>query len=182
MRWESLFEDLEAAFAAEADAGLQSEIAEAERLERSSVRLADRLRASQGRTLRLLLSGGRRLELRVGVVGEDWLSGSHGHYEVLIPLGAVHSAGGLSRAGVREPSESRRRLSIASPLRALVRDRARVSVEGPGGLLAEGLLMDAGRDAFDVLPTPAGEIPRRRAAAEAETVPLSAVVLISSGG
>lgn len=182
MRWESLFEDLEASFGAEADAGLAAEIAEATRLERSSVRLSDRLRASRGEEVRLLVRGGRRIALRVGVVGEDWLAGSQGHYEVLVPLSAVQSMTGLPRAGQQERSETRRRLSIASPLRELVRDRATVSLAGAEGTLVEGLLMDVGRDAVDVLPAVPGEIPRTRRLEDVETIPLSAIVLISSEG
>lgn len=182
MRWESLFEDLEASFGAKADAELAAEIAEATRLERSSVRLSDRLRASRGQEVRLLLRGGRRIALRVGVVGEDWFAGRQGHYEVLVPLPAVQSVVGLSRAGEQERSKTRRRLSIASPLRELVRDRATVSLLGVDGTLVEGLLMDAGRDAVDVLPSLPGEIPRKRRTEDIETVPLSAIVLISSEG
>lgn len=182
MRWESLFGDLEASFAAEEAAGLASEIDEAVRAERSSLRLADRFRASRGEQVRLLLLGGLRLTLRLGVVGRDWISGTWGHHEVLVPLAAVQSAGGLARLGEQERSESRIRLGLASPLRALARDRARVSLSGAGGVVAEGLLMGVGRDALDVLPLAAGEHPRARRPEDVETVPFSALVMVSGEG
>lgn len=180
MRWESLFDDMEASFVAASEAELESEIAEAVRLERSALRFADRLRASRGVDVQLLVAGGRRVSLTVGVVGEDWLSGAEGPREVLIPAGAVQSAVGLARRAEPEPSHARRRLGITAPLRRLARDRAQVLVLGAEGALAEGLLLEVGRDAMDVLPAPRGEIPRRRGAQEAVTVPLAAVVMVSA--
>lgn len=180
MRWESLFDDLEAAFVAEAEAELEAEIAEAVRLERSALRFVDRLRASRGTQVQLQVAGGRRVDLRVGAVGEDWISGAEGPREVLIPASAVHSAVGLARQGQAEASHVRRRLGITAPLRQLLRDRAQIVVLGAEGVLLEGLLMEVGRDALEVLPAPRGELPRRRGAQETVTVPLAAAVMISS--
>lgn len=179
MRWESLFDDMEASFAAASEAELESEIAEAVRLERSALRFADRLRASRGTEVQLRVTGGRRVSLTVGVVGEDWLSGAEGPREVLIPAGAVQSAVGLARRAEAESSHARRRLGITAPLRRLARDRAQVVVLGVEGVLAEGLLLEVGRDVVEVLPAPRGEIPRRRSAQDAVTVPLAAVVMVS---
>ncbi|GAA1454185.1 hypothetical protein ACFP47_03540 [Nesterenkonia lacusekhoensis] len=179
MRWESLFDDMETSFAAASEAELESEIAEAVRLERSALRFTDRLRASRGSEVHLVVAGGRRVSLTVGAVGEDWLSGAEGPREVLIPAGAVRSAVGLARRAETERSHARRRLGITAPLRQLLRDRAQVVVFGAEGILAEGLLLEVGRDVMEVLPAPPGEIPRRRAAQGAVAVPLAAVVMVS---
>lgn len=180
MRWESLFADLEAQWEAEIVAGLEGEIAEAERLERSGRLFVERVRAHRSYELALHLVGGARLRVVVGVVGKDWLSGTEGATSVLIPLSALASAE-LPDRGAEGSSQVRGRLGIGSPLRALLRDRAMIAVYAANGdVLAEGLLVAVGRDHLDVGLSPPGEVPRRGHLRGVRTVPFAAVSVIRS--
>lgn len=181
MRWESLFADLEAQWEAEISAGLEGEIAEAERLERSGRLFVDRLRAHCGQELILRLAGGERLRVAVIVVGSDWLAGTEGGASVLIPLSAVASAELLGDGVREEPSRVRGRLGIGAPLRALLRDRAVVTVQGQRQeLLADGLVVAVGRDHLDVALRVPGEVPRRGNLRGVRTVPFAAIATVRS--
>src|SRR6478735_7614549 len=61
MRWETLFADMEAQLAA------------ADRAERATVHLADRLRESVGRSQRVRIAGGEPLEGDLVDVADQWL-------------------------------------------------------------------------------------------------------------
>ncbi|GFZ82135.1 hypothetical protein [Nesterenkonia alkaliphila] len=169
MRWESLFEDLEAQAAAERQSEFEAEVAATLTLEWSRVALMDRLRAHLGAEAALRLRGGIDVTLRLSTVGANWLAGTAGVQDWLVQGGAVLTVRGLQRKAQAEPSQARRNLGIASPLRALAASREAVSVLGEQGRLAEGLLTGVGLDFID-LRTPGGLC----------TVPLAAVLAVRS--
>ncbi|WP_258933646.1 hypothetical protein [Nesterenkonia pannonica] len=75
MRWDALFEDLEAQLAAERHQGLELEAEEESELQLRRMSLAERLRAHRGESVRLQLSGVGAVHLVIGAVGDDWLFG-----------------------------------------------------------------------------------------------------------
>lgn len=169
MRWEALFADLDAQAAAERQAGFEAEVAATVALEWSRVPLMDRLRAHLGAEVALRLRGDTELRLWLNTVGADWLAGTAGPQDWLVQGSAVLTVDGLKRLTKGEPSQARRKLSIASPLRALAASREVVSVLGEQGRLAEGLLAGVGLDFVDL-----------RTSAGLRTVPLSAVLAVRS--
>lgn len=193
MRWESLFADLEAQWAARESEDLDQQIAEALELERSRMLMADRLRAAVGGDHPVRLRGGLGLQLRISEVGADWLWGHVAGQAVLVPLQALESVGGLALRAAAEPSRTRQRLGITAPLRALARDGQHVVVHGAQGPLGEGLLTHVGRDHIDVRtgsPPEAGDGASggeqasgsgdRNPGAPTLTIPLNAVVMLRS--
>ncbi|GAA4911039.1 hypothetical protein [Nesterenkonia rhizosphaerae] len=190
MRWDALFADLDAQWQAQADQRFQAEVQQARELERSQLLLADRLRAhledqrSASEQLSVLLRGGRRITCCLESVGADWIAGSAGVHSLLMPLPAVLMVESLARTAAQETSPTRRRLTIAAPLRALMNDRAGVAVFGEGAdgdaELAAGRLIAVGKDHFDVLmPAADGHAPERDGRS-IRTIPLNAVALIRS--
>lgn len=190
VRWDALFADLDAQLQAQADQRFQAEVQQARELERSQLLLADRLRAHledqryASEQLSVLLRGGRRITCCLESVGADWIAGSAGVHSLLIPLPAVLMVESLARTAAQETSPTRRRLTIAAPLRALMNDRAGVAVFGEGAdgdaELAAGRLIAVGKDHFDVLmPAADGHAPKRDGRS-IRTIPLNAVALIRS--
>jgi len=177
MRWDELFADLEAQLDAARAAEFDAAVEEASRLEASRLMLMDRVRGHEGRELTLMLPGRQRLDLHIVAVGSDWIAGSQSRFSFLVPQASVLRIDGMQRAAARaETSLVRRRLGIAAPLRRLARDRARVSVYGADGLLAEGLIASAGRDFLEISHTPVGEqLLRRAGVGSALTIPLHAI-------
>ncbi|WP_150460753.1 hypothetical protein [Nesterenkonia ebinurensis] len=170
MRWESLFADLEVQAAAERQLEFEAEVSATVSLEWSRVPMADRLRAHRGSELRLRLRGGIDLRLVLNAVGADWLAGVAGVQEWLIPQASVLALGGLEWIVQEEPSQTRRRLGLASPLRALAASRERVSVLGEAGVFAEGVLCGVGLDFIDVRTSSGG----------VQTLPMQALVALRS--
>lgn len=132
MRWESLFADLENQMVAAEEEDRRADVSARTRSDRASVELVGRLLASVGRPLQVLTSDGMSVE---GVLTEAcgaWvLLVDAQHREHLIPLaqiaGLIGAAAFVAPAGVVD-----RRLTLASALRAIARDRARVEVVTQG--------------------------------------------------
>src|SRR5690625_7865387 len=78
MRWEALFDDLEAQWSAQQAHQLEADVAQAVEWERAQILLVDRLRGSVGTQLQLRLQGGSEHSLLVHSVGADWVSGHAG--------------------------------------------------------------------------------------------------------
>lgn len=173
-RWDDLFADMEGRWRAQQQQALEADIAEAVRLERSRIALDDRLRAQCGEMISLQLRSGMSLSGQLGRIGADWLSLTGSGHSMLVPLAAITWVDGLPPWAQQESGHSRRALSIASPLRALMRDRARIEVFVAGQCVATGLLATVGKDHVDVrLGVDAPQVRRR-------TVPLEAVELLRS--
>jgi hypothetical protein len=128
MRWDALFEDMEAQLAARQRLELEAEIAERALVDSAGVELADRLRGSLGLGIRVQLSSGWAFEGVLSHAGSEALVLDEPRHQVLIPYAAAAHYAGLSRVAVSEPSAVRRRLGLGSALRGLARNRARVTV------------------------------------------------------
>ncbi len=149
MRWEALFADLEAQFAAHAAADRDAHVAELTRAERATVAIGNRLRGAQGASLSVRLRTGSTVEGRVVDAAPQWvLLRAHGQ-QVLIPMAAVAVVAGLGRISAPDPGVVESRLTLGHALRALARDRVLVRVEVDGVELA-GRIERVGADHLDL--------------------------------
>jgi len=184
MRWQALFDDLEAQ-AAEADAAeLWAEVADRSRTERGRVRLVDRLAPGVGHPLSLAARGAGSVHGRLVDTGPDWLLLEEpGVRELLIPLTAVLSVSGVGLRSAVPGSEGKvvRRLDLRWALRGLARGRVGVQVVLVDGTSLAGTVDHVGADHVDVAEHAAGEARRSSAVRQVRLVPLTAIALVRSG-
>lgn len=177
MRWDRLFDDLEAQWDAQARRDLDSEIADRTRRERAAVEMLDRVAAHVGEPLQLRLVTRSVVEGRVADLGKDWVLVDEGEgRSALVNLPAVMSVTGLgSRA---EAAVTARRFGFGYALRGLSRDRSVVLVEDVSAVVLTGTIDAVGADACDIGEHAADE-PRRRENVKAHrTLPFEAIACV----
>ncbi len=181
MRWERLFEDLEALWEADELAHRSAEVADRTRRERATVALVDRLVAHRGE-LEILLTGGRRIVGEPQELGADFVLLVGGGRSHLVPLAAVVQVTGLgSRSAGPQKVARVRRFGLGYALRILARDRAAVVLQDVSGRSLTGTVDIVGVDHLDLAEHPL-DLPRRGEYVRARrTLPLSAVVCVSVG-
>lgn len=179
MRWEAVFEDIEAEWASVERGEIAAEAAELTRAEWAALTLADRLRGARGGAITLHLAWGERCSLRLSAVGEGWLGGeTSDNTGLVVPLAAVAVLDGDLSASAGPPS-SASPVSLAAALRRITRIRATVAVVGAHGtVLGEGTMDRVGRDHFDLVRHAPDEARRRGQVTGALTVPFSGLGLI----
>lgn len=183
MRWDALFEDLEAQLAANERLNLDAEIAERARVDAAGVELADRLRGSLGLGIRVHLASGSVVEGNLCHAGSEALVLNEPGHQVLIPYASVLRYAGLARLAVAEPSRVRQRLGLASALRALARDRVALAVlvsRGPGETTLHGVIDRVGRDFLDLAITHDAEDRRPLNVRQVATIPFGALASLRS--
>lgn len=176
MRWEQLFADLEARFAAAADAELTAEVADRIRSEAARTSLAERLAGATGAVVRVVALGGAAASGTVRRTGPDWvlLVEAHGA-DVLVPFAAMAAVNGVPR-GVGSPGGGGAvgaGLGLGSVLRAISRDRLPVVVDLVDGTTTGGTVERVGRDHLELADTLV-----RGAAAPTVLVPMTAVAMV----
>ncbi|HVH94435.1 MAG TPA: hypothetical protein VM688_05925 [Nocardioidaceae bacterium] len=151
MRWEErlldLFDDLEQQAEGLALIGRDAEVAELSRAEYAQVDLADRLHASEGRSVRFGVNGFGLIEARLARVGEGWCLLADGPTEWLVRTPAIRSARGLSQHGrtaMARPLTAR--LGLTSALRGVAETRSAVVVHHLDATSQRGLLGRVGAD------------------------------------
>lgn len=175
MRWELLFDDLEAQAAAASAAELAGEVADRTRRERALVELVDRVVSRSGGRLLLRMAGGATYEGTLADVAQQWLV-LRTPAPVLVPMAAVTSISGLGTGAVTTGREGvRRRITLASALRAVARDRSPVQVVLVDGSVLTGTLDSVGADHVDVAEHPADQSRRNASVRSVRTVPFSAL-------
>lgn len=183
MRWDALFQDMEAQLAADQKLALESEISERARVEMAGIALADRLRGTLGRELSVLLSSGMRVSGVLAHVGSEWIVLSEAAQQWLVPYSAAASYQGTGRQVLQDPGV-RARLGLASALRGLARDRAEVTVHLVMGMLQEtalfGVIDRVGKDHFDLAATGSGEARRQGNVSSVVTVPFASLAALRS--
>ena len=183
MRWQALFDDLEAQLAAADAAELQAEVADRTRRESALLRVVDRLDAAAGQEVAVALGAAGVLRGRLLDSGPDWLLVEEtGAREVLVPLAAVLGITGLvAQTGVPGgEGEVGRRLDLRWALRGLARSRASVALVVRDGSVISGTLDRVGADHVDLAEHAAGEPRRARAVRQVRLVPLTALTLVRS--
>lgn len=184
MRWDALFDDMEAQLAANVRLELDAETAERTRADAAAVELADRLRGSLGLRIGVHLASGSMVEGILSHAGSQALVLNEPRHQLLIPYASAVRYLGLSRLAVAEPSRVRQRLGLASALRALARDRAGLAVLVSRGSAAEstlhGVIDRVGRDHLDLAVTVEGEDRRAANVRQVATIPFAALAGLRS--
>jgi hypothetical protein len=164
VRWERLFDDLEAQLEAAEIEELAAEVADRSRREGARLRLVDRLRGNVGRAVTLVLIGGQA-DGRIDRVGSDWvlLEGDPG-VDVLVPLASVLVVHRLGPQSAEPGSEGvvTARLGLGHVLRAIARDRAEVTVLLADGSRRTGRIDRVGADQLELAAHDPGEPGRVR--------------------
>ncbi len=183
MRWDELFDDLEAQLAAAETAELAGEVADRTRRLAAQVTLADRLRAARGRRVRLDVRGGPAVNGVLREVGTDWLLvDDEAGRDVLVVSGAVLAVAGLPREHAPEVSEVRRRLGLGSARRGVARDRSAVAVRLQDGAALTGTVDRVGRDFLELAEHPVGEVRRAGQVSGVRAVAFGAVATLTRMG
>ncbi len=178
MRWQALFDDLEAQLEAAEAAGLAAEVADRTRAESARLLLVDRLAAGIGAPLVLQLYGSGQQRVRLVDTGPDWLLAApdEGGRELLVPLAALLAVSGLTRqVRVDQPGPVARRLDLRWALRGLARDRSPVSLLLVDGSAVSGTLDRVLSDHVDLAEHPPGELRRAREVRGVRSVSLQAL-------
>ena len=182
MRWRALFDDLEAQAEQAGAAQLAAEVADRTRSELATVRLADRFRASVGRPLVLSVEAAGQVAGRLSDVGADWaLLEAQGGREIVLPLGAVMTVVGLTRASDPVAGQVGRRLDLRYALRGVARSRSEVTVVLRDGTSVTGTVDRVLADHFELAEHPAGEARRPASVHGVRIIPLSALALLRAG-
>ena len=187
MRWEQLFNDLDAQFDDLADEQMMAELADRQRVAVGAVSMGQRIAGALDRTIRVRTTVGLAVTGRLRKVGPDWLLLEEGvGREALLAIAAVTQVEGLSTSSGPPIGGVELRLDLRFVLRGLARDRSPVGVVvrggagDPTGLYSEstGTIDRIGAD-FLELAVHAPWEPRRAASVRSVVlVPLVAVVLV----
>ena len=180
MRWQKLFADLEAQFAAAGSAAESAESGSRARAEGAAAPLAERLAGALGLPVTLRCRGAGQVAGVLTEAGPDWLllSAEQGR-ELLVVTDAVTTLSGLVRRTQAAEDRPRVRTDLRRALRGLVRDRSTVSVALEDGGRLTGTLDRVGAD-FVELAEHADDEPRRASSVRAvHAVPLRALVVVA---
>jgi hypothetical protein len=194
MRWDMLFDDLEAQLDREQHDEERALELESERLRLSRLGLRDRFLAmaaadQDAAGVRVELAGGRTIHLRPATFGRDWVSGAlagrRDGAQCVVPIAAV-AAISAGRRQVEEslapvPLPSARvaeRIGLAFVLRDLSRRRIAVDVESLDGR-HHGTIDRVGLDHLDLALHEAGTPRRERDVRGYRLVPFERVVAIT---
>ena len=153
VRWERLFEDLEAEFDAAEAAELEAQIADRTRFERSRLRLVDRLRGSVGRSIGIRVQGAGQLTGELRAVGVDWLLVRPAdRADRLVRTAAVLEVVGLaaSSSAAGEEGLVAARFTLSAVLRGIARDRTVVTLTLIDSSGWTGLIEIAAADLIEV--------------------------------
>jgi hypothetical protein len=181
MRWDELFDDLDAQFNEVETADLAAEVADRTRREVALLRLVDRLRPVLGRQLTVRLLGVGVIEGELTAMGPDWLLLAElGGREALVASSAVLSIAGLAAQSAAPHSEGPvgARLQLAFALRGLARDRSAVALTLTDGSTATGTIDRVGADFVEVAEHPAGEARRPDAVRLVRAYPLTSLAVV----
>jgi hypothetical protein len=167
MRWDRLFDDLEAQLGLENSRELAAEVADRTRRERALLNVHTRLLAQlepagvDVAPVGLVLPR-REVTGRLVDVGPDWaLVEPPARHPVIVALAAVRAVTGL-RPGARTPSVVAKRFGLGAALRAVARDRAVIELMDVDGRAVTGTIDVVGADHLELAEHPPDEV--RRAA------------------
>jgi hypothetical protein len=176
MRWERLFDDLEAQAAAESDLELAAEVSDRTRRERAVLGMHERLAGMRGAApISLDVAGLGRVHASVADVGADWvLLAQAPERSMLVPFVALRSVVGLA-GRIAPVGAVAKAFTIAAALRAISRDRAVVTIVDRDGQRRSGTIDAVGHDALDLAEHPS-DLPRRpEHVGDVRTIPFAAV-------
>lgn len=181
MRWQRLFDDLEAQAEAYAAAEFEAEVRDQARYETGRLRLVDRLRAAVGHPIDVGTLGAGRHVGRLERVGADWLMlAEHGGACALVPCAAVTAVGGLGALSAVPGSEGKvgARLDFRLALRGVARDRSQTQALLVDGSMVIGTFDRVGADYAEIAVHPPGEPRRAEGVHGVRTVSLNAFAIV----
>jgi hypothetical protein len=154
---DDLFEDLEQQAAGIEAAERDAELVDRVRGEYTVVSLDDRVHASLGHDVRLVLHGGEVVEGRLTDAGRGWcaLRASQGATIWLVPLAAVAVARGMSGRAMPEPARPiLARLGLGSALHRFTEGAGEVRLHLVSGTPWRARVVRVGADFVEVLRLP----------------------------
>jgi hypothetical protein len=183
MRWDRLFDDLQAQLDADGQRELDLEVSDRTRRERAQVGLHERLIAHRGLGVELRLAAGVLVSGWVADAGSDWLlvhdQGDRGN---LVPFGAIVAINGLGvRAAAGSGVANAKRFGMGYALRGLSRNRSVVSLTDIGGSVTTGTVDAVGADALDLSEHPVDVARRAENIVARRVIPFAAIVVVRSG-
>jgi hypothetical protein len=183
MRWDRLFDDLQAQLDADGQRELDLEVSDRTRRERAQVGLHERLIAHKGLGVELRLAAGVLVSGTVADAGSDWLLvHDRGDRGSLVPFGAIVAINGLgARAAVGAGLATAKRFGLGYALRGLSRDRSVVSLADIGGSVTTGTIDAVGADALDLSEHPADVARRAENVVAHRVIPFTAIVVVQHG-
>ena len=183
MRWDRLFDDLQAQMDADGQRELDLEVSDRTRRERAQVGLHERLMAHRGLGVELRLAAGVVVSGNVADAGSDWLLvDDPGDRGSLVPFGAIVSINGLGvRAATGSGVATAKRFGLGYALRGLSRDRSVVSLTDTGGSVTTGTIDAVGADALDLSEHPADVARRAMNIVARRVIPFTAIVVVRHG-
>lgn len=153
MRWQRLFADLEAEFAAAEALERDAEVAERTRAEVATLRIVDRLRVADDTTLAFDVVGVGGWTGQVVDTGPDWVVlGGDRRGDLVVVLDAVRSVTGLTGRSAVPGSEGKvvERFRLGAVLRGVARDRSTVRVLTRDGTAYPGTIDRVGADYLEL--------------------------------
>lgn len=178
VRWDRLFDDLEARAAAQSRLELDAEVAERTRLERARITLGERVVGAMGARVSVRLRGGTVVRGRVEDSGDGWmLLVEDSGRQVLVPVASVLGLSGLGRP--RDDTRARR-FGLGSAVRGVSRDRRAVLVQDVDGGAVHGTIDVVGADALDLAEHPLDAPRRPENVRGVRVIPFAAVAMIAS--
>lgn len=185
MRWSELFDDLEGRADSLVRAERETEVADRTRAEIGRLTMLNRLRSRVGGELSLRVLGCGTVIGRLERMGTDWLLLTCPQ-EVVVPVAAVTTVVNLPWASVSSEvvGSVASRLTLASAMRALAVDRAKVVVVLRDGTSFSGTPDRVGGDFFDIAVHQVDAAPRAAAVTMRATIAYEAIgkVVREAGG
>jgi len=183
MRWDRLFNDLQAQMDADEQRELDLEVSDRTRRERALVGLHERLSAHRGLGVELRLTAGVQVSGTVADAGSDWLLvHDHGERGSLVPFHAIVAINDLGvRAAAGSGVAMARRFGLGYALRGLSRDRSVVSLADVGGSVTTGTIDAVGADALDLSEHPLDVARRSENIVARRVIPFAAIVVVRHG-
>lgn len=191
MRWDNLFDDLEAQLDRELAADELDVRVEDERMRLAQLRLNDRLTALRSDqvdpVVTAYLDSGAVVTVKIETLGRDWLAGlivaDGPSRRTILPVHALRSLaieqGELERS-IEQPGSSRvtERLGLAFVLRDLCRRRMPVTL-AMGAVEIHGTLDRVARDHCDIAVHAPGTYRRARAVSQFRLVPFASLTSVT---
>jgi hypothetical protein len=181
VRWERLFDDLEAQLDASSREELAAEVTDRTRTEVARVHLIDRLRHAVGAQLDISVDGAGTVRGTLARVGQGWLLVVvAAQPELVIASAAILAVRGLSIAAVDPTAIDAvaSRLDFAHIMRAVARDRGAVTVSLRDRSSYVGTIDRVGADFVDLAEHPSDE-PRRAGHVTARrTLPFAGIAVV----
>jgi hypothetical protein len=184
VRWDRLFDDLEAQFDAADREEFGAEVTDRSRRELALITLIDRLHHAVGAPVEVSAQGIGMLSGVLRRVGQGWLLlDVAAQPAALVPSHAILAVRGLPGAATTPDAISavESRLDLGHVLRGIARDRSAVTLVVRDGSSYTGTIDRVGRDFVDLAEHAAGEPRRAGQVSGVRTVAFTALCVVRAG-